>query len=255
MLTAIFSLPLYFLMMLIFALLLAGEYLGRTIWRRSKAQPRETGDHNNVVASVYALLGLLIAFTFGMAVERYEARRDLVVKEANAIGTAHIRAALAAEPYQAKLKDLLENYAELRLSFGKASTSARYPIIERSAGMRNEIARTVILASKSAPSAPMGASLLSSVNEVIDVGGEREAMALAFIPETVAWLLIAYAFAAALLLGYSGKSEQRHISFANAILLSLLTLALTLIADLDRPSGGTITITQYPLEQLVKEFR
>lgn len=255
MLSAIFALPLFLLLLLIFALLMGGEQLGRGICRLSTregaAEPKDMG---NVLTSVYALLGLLVAFTFGMAVDRYETRRELVIEEANAIGTAHIRSAFAAEPHSSELREWLEVYAEKRLAFGKADGAERQQIIEQSGEMRKIIARVAVNASNNVIATPMGPALIDSVNTVIDVGGERDATSQAFIPLTVAWLLIAYAFSAALLLGFSSAGRGRHIAFGNAILLFLLTMALTLIADLDRPAGGTIKISQHPMTQLIAGF-
>jgi hypothetical protein len=231
--SAIFSLPLILLMLMVFALLMAGEHLGRLIWRRWHANgSTDTQDMGHVLTSIYGLLALLVAFTFGMAVDRYENRRDLVIQEANAIGTAHIRAGFAVDPYGQELRDWLESYAEKRLAFGQASGQDRTSLVKQSEQMRQQIVRVGVAASNNVGSAPMGPALIDSVNTVIDIGSEREANAVAFVPLTVAWLLIAYAFSAAVLLGHSSESRGRHVAFANALLLLLLTLLLPIWIDL-----------------------
>ena len=72
---------------------------------------------SGIQAGVLGFLGLLLGFTFAMAVDRYEARRTLVVKEANAIGTTHLRASLLPEAHHAPVKDLIRRYVYLRLTY------------------------------------------------------------------------------------------------------------------------------------------
>jgi hypothetical protein len=250
-----FALPLPLLLAALAAILLLGERLGHWGWHALRGTDTEAPtDITMVLTSTFGLLSLLLAFTFGMAVNRYEDRRQLVIEEANAIGTAHIRTALATDPSGTQLRLALEDYARLRLAFGKTAGAERMAIMERAAAMRPGLARAALEASMNVRSAPMGPALLDSVNTVIDVGGERDATARTSVPYTVACLLVLLGFSAAVLLGAASTKKRRWPTFSNAFLLLLLAFAMTLIADLDRSTSGTITVSQYAMEELVEEF-
>ena len=235
------------------------EFLGRGLRRQLGRRVRsateggsEGTDH--LLSSVFALLGLLIAFTFGMALDRYESRRDLVVQESNAIGTAHIRAAFAAEPFRSDLRRELVAYSKTRLAYGQASFQDRPPFAAESAQQRAQLAITGIAASQSIPSEPMRPALMGSVNEVIDVGSAREAINLARVPTSVEVMLIGYALIAAFVLGYSQAMPSLVQRIGNGLLFLLLTFSLVTIFDLDRPATGTIKVSQQPMIDLIRGF-
>lgn len=251
--------PLLFMAALLFAGLVAAEFIGnrsrKFLQRKQPALSAEAAGIDYVLTSVFALLGLLIAFTFGLALDRYETRRDLVVQEANAIGTAHIRSAFAANPVRAELRGLLENYAANRLDYGKAPFDKKPNLARESAELRSILAGVGIAASQSVASPPLAPSLISSVNDVIDVGSEREAINLARVPASVIYMLLGYTFISAFVLGYSQANASVTQRVANRMLFVLLTLALVTIFDLDRPATGAIKVSQQPMVELIDGFR
>jgi hypothetical protein len=256
MLIDLFALPLPVLLGIMIVILLAGERIGNWLGqRRNRDGQASPNDMTTVLTSVFGLLSLLLAFTFGMAVNRYEVRRSLVIDEANAIGTAHIRSALATDPSGHALRVILEDYARVRLEFGTSSGLQRTAVLKQAAAMREQLAKVGLTASSNVRSAPMGPALMDSINAVIDVSGERDAAARSSVPYTVACLLVVLAFSAAMLLGSAGPGRERYPFFSNTFLLLLLGLALTLIADLDRPSSGTIKVNQLPMRELVESFQ
>ena len=104
-------------------------------------------------------------------------------------------------------------------------------------------------------STPLAASVMAAVNESLDVGVEREAALEARLPATVVVALIVYALVSAGVLGYAlagGKHPHRTMS---TLLFVLLTLAIGVIFDLDRPRRGTIQISQTPMVRLVADLR
>jgi hypothetical protein len=251
--------PLWLLAILLLTGLAMFEFLGRVLrrllGRRVRSATEGGGEGTDyLLSSVFALLGLLIAFTFGMALDRYESRRDLVVQESNAIGTAHIRAAFAAEPFRSDLRRELLAYANNRLAYGQAPIHDRPPLAAAAGHQRGKLATTGIAASQSIPSEPMRPALMSSVNEVIDVGSAREAASLARVPTSVMAMLISYAFIAAFVLGYSLALPNLVHRIGNGLLFLLLTLSLVAIIDLDRPATGAIKISQQPMIDLIRGF-
>lgn len=251
--------PLLLIAGLLFVALVAAEFIGswlrKFLQRKNAALSSEAAGIDYVLTSVFALLGLLIAFTFGLALDRYETRRDLVVQEANAIGTAHIRSAFAADPIRAELRSLLETYAASRLAYGKAPFDEKPKLAIESAELRSKLAVVGIAASQSVSSAPLAPSLISSVNDVIDVGSEREAINLARVPASVIYMLLGYAIISAFVLGYSQANSSVTQRVANRMLFVLLTLALITIFDLDRPATGAIKVSQQPMIELIAGFR
>lgn len=249
--------PLWLLWAILLLSLVVFELLGRALRRllgkRAGASPDAGIDY--LLSSVFALLGLLIAFTFGIALDRYESRRDLVVQEANAIGTAHIRTAFVAEPVQAQLRLELETYAITRLAYGQAAFHDKPPLAAEAERQRAVLAKTGIVATQSVASAPMGPAVMASINDVIDVGSAREAINLAKVPSSVVAMLIGYALIAAFVLGYSQAMPSLVQRIGNGLLFLLLTLSLVTIFDLDRPATGTIKVSQQPLVDLVRGFK
>jgi hypothetical protein len=251
--------PMLLIAALIFGALLIAEYLGSTLrkWLQKKrnASGAEATGIDYVLTSVFALLGLLIAFTFSLTLDRYETRRDLVVQEANAIGTAHIRSAFASDLHRTELRALLETYAKKRLEYGNAPLNNRTEFAQESAELRTKLIGVGISASQSVSIATMAPSLISSVNDVVDIGSEREAVSLARIPESVVHMLLGYTMISAFLLGYSQLHASTPQQLANKMLFILLTLALVSIFDLDRPATGAIRVSQEPMVELIASFR
>jgi hypothetical protein len=104
-------------------------------------------------------------------------------------------------------------------------------------------------------SPPLAPSLISSVNDVIDVGSEREAINLARVPASVIYMLLGYALISAFVLGYSQAIASVTQRVANRMLFVLLTLALVTIFDLDRPATGAIKVSQQPMVELIASFQ
>ena len=93
-----------------------------------------------------------------------------------------------------------------------------------------------------------------SINSVLDIGVEREALNAARIPGIIAFILILYTLMTAAMLGYALTGARPRQRLATIMLFALLTLAIALILDLDRPQRGTIRVDQTPMKQLVEGF-
>ncbi len=195
----------------------------------------------------------MIAFTFSLAMNRYEARRNLVVAEANAIGTAEMRVQILASPQGAGLARRLHAYARTRLQFGLASAEEK-PTFARSSAAQRDGLQTATIATLAGRDSPIGASVAAAVNEVLDIGVEREAMLAERVPMTVLAALGAFTLLTAAILGYALTGTRSRQRPSTIILFALLPLAILLILDLDRPQNGTIRIDQSPMTRLVAGF-
>jgi hypothetical protein len=245
--------PLWALGLGLLASLIAAREFGGWIARRQGADSKdEATEYGFIVSGVLVLLALLLGFTFGVALDRYETRRDLVVAEANAIGTAEMRVRLLDAPHAAKLVALYRDYAQTRLRYGSATALAKPPLQQASAALRGRIQTETLTAVQPIRTTPLAVLVVPAVNETLDIGAALEAADDARIPTSVIAVLVAYALISAGVLGTALAGAHRPHRAMTALLFLLLTLAIGMILDLDRPKRGTIQISQVPMERLVQ---
>jgi len=221
---------------------------------RRLASERGTDHPGYVLSGVLGLLSLLIAFTFGLALDRYEARYNLLVAEAAALNTADMRVRLLDQPASGKLVQLVRRYAEVRVQYGKADSSEKPPFEEASQVLRKQIQRETLAAVRNVRDRPFAPLVIQSINDALAVGVSREAAHNAPLPTTIIVVLVLYAAVVATVLGYTLPSRGHQHRIVSGMLFLLLTLALTLILDLDRARSGTIQIDQGPMERLVERL-
>ena len=239
-------------------LLLAATELGFRFGLRlfhAKDEARR-GQIGGIQGAMLGLLGLLLGFTFAMSVGRYDARRALVLDEANAIGTTYLRAALLAPPHQDAIEKLLRRYVEVRLDFYAAGDDkARQSAAEMEAAkLQRELWDRAVVAGKETPS-PLTASFITSLNDTIDLDAKRLNALRAHVPGAVWLLVMAVAACGCYASGYGAGSSGARGSFSNYVLPLLIAVAITLIADLDRPRGGLIGISQQPMLDLKQSLQ
>jgi hypothetical protein len=228
------------------AVLVAGE-IGWQLGMRAEGRGGE--NIATLEAAVLGLLALIIGFTFAMALTRFEARRDAVVNEANAIGTTALRARLLPEPQRTETLKLLREYVQIRLDIVKSELSlAEYPtVIDRSNALQELLwqqAKTV--AAKDNAVVPTGL-FIQTLNEMIDSQGRRLAALRNRIPNSVQLSLFAIAAVASAFAGYASGLETRRTRLPVYLLGLVVCAVLVLILDLDRPTAGFIKVSQQPM--------
>jgi hypothetical protein len=214
---------------------------------RSDAEGARAGT-GAVDGAVFALLGLLIAFTFSGAVSRFDQRRDLIVEETNDIGTAYLRLDLLPASAQPALRDLFRRYVDSRLE-----TYRKIPDLEavkaelaRSVALQGEIWNQAVAAGR-LESAPPSATmlLLPALNQMIDITTTRTMAAQMHPPKVIFAMLFGLALAGALLAGYGmagGKSRNwlHMIGFA-----AIIAIAIYVILDIEFPRLGLIRVDAF----------
>jgi hypothetical protein len=219
--------------------------------RRAERKGHEKGGQEYLLSAVLGLLALLLGFTFSLGLSRYEARQDLVVQEANAIGTAWLRASLLEEPARTELRSQLKVYVEARLDWSRTGEND----LVRTAELQADIWRVTGDALRADNSGPLSRAVMEAVNESFEMAAARQAAKAAHIPDRVLALLVLYAILSVLMLGYvAGASGGLHRG-AILLLLIQLSLAIALILDIDRPGTGGILMTQQPIELLILSLR
>jgi hypothetical protein len=240
------------------ALLLAFAEIGFRLGLRlhvTKDEARK-GQIGAIQGAVLGLLGLLLGFTFAMAVERYDTRRGLVVQEANALGTTYLRASLLPDAHQAPVKDSVRRYVDLRLKY--------WPLVDDPAKLTEgkELVETIQAelwkhATEAAREAPtdITATFIESLNETIDTDAKRIAAMRAGIPTGVWLLLIMVAAFGCITTSYGGGAEGARSKLGSVFLPLLIAVVVVLIFDISHPRVGLIQVGQQPLEDLQQSIQ
>jgi hypothetical protein len=203
----------------------------------------ERNDFDTVLTATLTLLALIIGFSFSMAVTRYDQRKNYEEAEANAIGTEYLRAdALPAEA-AASVRQFLKVHVEQRINFYNSNGQPRQEVGPDPAKVQDALWSSVLGAAGAQPN-PVLALTLSGMNDVFNTQADTKAAWLNRIP-TGAWvLMMLIAIFSNLLLGYRERSSGR---LALLVLPVIASIAFFLIADIDSPYVGVISIVPHNL--------
>ncbi len=236
------------------ALMLTAAEIGLHLGQRSVATiPEKTKSLvSTVEAAILAVLGLLLGFTMSMAVTRFEARKQLVLDEANAIGTSLLRTQLLPAPEGAEIAGVLHEYIKVRLEYGTTGDDATQ--LERlrseSAHLQNEFWKRAVASAEKDPNPVKSGLLLQSLNQTIDLEAARRMAFQNHVPPSVIFVNGIVGILAAMLVGYTFGLNGRRQVFSMCVLALAITLVLALIIDLDRPRSGFIRVSQQPMMDL-----
>lgn len=208
---------------------------------------------NTIQAALLGVLGLLLAFTLSLSLQRFDARSEAIVEEANAIGTAYLRSHLLPPPVRAPVQALFRDYVALRVQAGNATmvdTEVLRANYVRAHAVQDRIwqwtARAVELDDRPATTG----LFIQSLNEMIDANARRTAALNRHVPEIVLYLLYITFVLTGTIVGYAAGLAGHRASFATYIMVALIALLVFIIVDLDRPRRGLITVDQTGLRQL-----
>jgi hypothetical protein len=202
--------------------------------------------------AVLGLLALLLGFTFAMAVSRFETRKSLMVDQANAIGTASLRARLLPPELAAPAASLFAEYVETRFQYNASMAgSDTLNAVETRAGVIEnqlwELGRAALAAD---PHSQAGSLFVQALNDVFDIREKRRFALTDQVPNAVVFLLFAVAIIALGLVAYScGLNGHRRLQ-ANLTFAFLIALVFVIILDIDRPRQGFVRISDASLVRL-----
>jgi hypothetical protein len=208
-----------------------------------------------IVAATLTLLGLIIGFSFSMAVSRYDQRKNLEEGEANAIGTEYLRADLLPVADAAKVRDLLKAYLDQRVLFYSERDEQQLRQVDaRTARLQNELWAVVRSAAGAQPT-PVLALVAAGMNDVLNSQGYTQAAWWNRIPAAAWLLMVSMAVLGNLLVGYGVKDVKSERPLLSLVLPCVVALAFFLIADIDSPRSGVIRVSAQNLESLVAALR
>ena len=248
-----FQTPMWLLTLATFAALSVAYAIGNWLRRRrQRASVADAGDEGvdydgYIVSGAVGLLALLLGFTFGLAVDRFDSRRLMVVEESNAIETTYLRAQTFAEPHRGELSRLLTKYVDVRLALAQSTDLKQLKQLLAESGALQANMWTVTVAAIATQRDDVASAFMDSMNETIDDAAARKAARLAHVPQRVFVVLFAYMLITAAILGFV-VGEMRRVTAA--ALMALLTVAYMMIIDIDSPNRGGVRESQEAMSDL-----
>jgi hypothetical protein len=245
------ALPLGALFVATLAVALLSFEGGFWVGRRSSTLPDQQQEKvvSRVVGGILGLLAFMVAFTFGVAASHFDARRQALLEEVNAIRTAYLRADLLQDPHRSEIRNLLREYVDVRLE-GRRSGKIE-EAIKRSEELQDQLWSQAVAARENASNSAFIGNFIQSLNEVINLHSKRVTAGLEVRIPMFIWLVIyAITMLAAASIGYhAGLIRSRRIPVVPALILAF-SVVILLIVDLDRPLGGYLEVDQKAMNDL-----
>jgi hypothetical protein len=230
-----------------------GLFLGMVLmlaagrWLAKRTGPAEAGA-GILDGGVFALLGLLIAFTFAGAAARFDARRQLVVEEANAIGTAYLRLDLLPASTQPALRESFRRYVDARLAVYEKlpDLKAAREELARSTRLQGEIWSQALAACRAEGASPSAVILLlPALNQMIDITTVRTVAAETHVPPIIFAMLAMVALVSSLLAGVGMAGGKTRAWIHMLAFAATLAITLYVILDLEFPRLGLIRLDAF----------
>ena len=224
-----------------------GYRFGR--WRHRRAAEERESPVGAMVGSILGLLALVLAFTFNLAATRFDLRRQVVLEESNAVGTAFLRAQFLPEPQRSAIRDLLREYVEVRLrGVEQGQTTAA---VARSEELHALLWTQTTAAVADSPDSILAGLFVESLNHLIDIHAKRILIGLRNRIPIVIWgILSGLAVLGMFSVGYQAGIAATLRSPAMFGLVLAFVFVLYLILDLDRATQGLFQVSQESMHHL-----
>ena len=246
-----------FIFVTIFASTLILLEVGRRIGVRRRVLDPEgaVAGLGAIEGAVFGLMGLLLAFTFSGAASRFDARRQLIVEETNAIGTAYLRLDLLPTSYQPRLRDDFRSYLDARLSVYRKlpDLEAAKGEMSKATALQGQIWTQAVAACKEVNSPAVTSLLLSSLNEMIDITTTRTVAGQTHPPAIVFVMLFILLLASSLLAGYGTSAGKTHSWLHMLGFAFIMAIAVYVILDIEFPRVGFVRIDY--VDQILVDLR
>ena len=244
--------PHLFFLISFFVLWLSAE-IGASLRKRRALKEDEREDFGVVQAATLTLLGLIIGFSFSMAVTRYDLRKTYEEAEANAIGTEYVRAGLLPEADAAAVRVQLTKYLALRISFYQTRDEQELRQINTDTAQLQTEMWSGVQAVAAARPTPVTALAVAGMNDVLNSQGYTQAAWWNRIPPTAWSLLVAIAICCNVLIGYGLRGAKASVSLL-LVLPLVVSISFFLISDIDSPRRGLIHVAPQNLLSLAQSL-
>ncbi len=240
--------------LLSFVVLWLSEQLGAAARKKQDLNQEEREDFGVILASTLTLLGLIIGFSFSMAISRYDQRKNLEEEEANAIGTEYLRAELLPPENAEKVRGLLKSYLDQRILFYKLRWAEDLtPVNAKTAELQTELWNAVKVPAQVEHSA-VEALTLSGMNDVLNSQGYTQAAWWNRIPVPAWALMWIIAICCNLMIGFYLRQSKGH--WVRLVIMPLVVaVSFLLVADIDSPRAGIIRVQPRNLVSLHQSLK
>jgi len=240
---------------LVVLMLLAAEIGFRVgIWIQDRSdKPGESKMTAAVVGGMLGLMAFMMAFTIGIVINQHGERKAMVVEEANAIGTAWLRAGLLEEPDLSAARPLLREYTEIRIATAN-DPSLFDAVVTRSEEIHNELWAIMEESVHRGYESDIMGLAISSVNDVIDVHSSRLFAFSLRLPKVLGFLLLVATVLSFLLVGVASSADRKRDTAAIIIFALVFAAVMIVIVDLARPQEGLLTVPQTAMTDLLRQI-
>jgi hypothetical protein len=207
-----------------------------------------------VVGGMLGLMAFLLAFSIGIVINQHNGRKAMVVTEANAVGTAYLRAGFLGEPDRTSSRDLLREYVEVRLAAAADPEALLESAMTRSEEIHGELWSIVEEQVRQGQESDVMALFVESINEVIDVHSLRLAAVDLRLPRLLGVVTYAATLLSFLLVGVANSADGKRDPLAILLFALAYVAVLIILVDLDRPQQGLITVSQTALSDLLRQM-
>jgi hypothetical protein len=208
-------------------------------------------------SALLGLLALLLGFTFAMAVSRHDTRKELVVQEANAIGTVYLRAEYLPEAVATDVQDLLRSLVDARLEFYNVGIGPDLLAVanKKAADIEKKLWSHAVSMARTMPQSDPVGLFIESLNDVIDLQEKRQAALDNHVPEAVVSLLFFVSALGMAFIGYGCGLAGKRRPVSTALFAFLIIVVLLVILDVDRPRRGLTEVSQASLLRVQADLK
>lgn len=230
----------------LFGLFSLSVHLGHRFgqWRMTHTPEKKLGIVTVAEGAVFALLGLLIAFTFSGAYERFEARKIHIIEEVNAIDTAYFRLGLLKKDNQKDLRSLFLQYIDSRIGLYKIMSDSERETVElkNTLALRTKIWDQALAACKIANQDAVTQLIIPAINTMFEVANLRFAITKIHPPAAIFLLLIGLTMLSSFLIGYTTAKTNIYQSLYTYSYIFIISFTIYIIIDLEFPRTGLIRV-------------
>jgi len=217
--------------------------------RRRILEENERDDFGIIMAAILTLLGLIIGFSFSMAITRYDQRKNLEEAEANAIGTEYVRVDFLPTADAARARSLLRSYLDQRILFYKTRDDRQLQQIDASTTQLETDLWSAVQTPAAAQPTPVVTIAVTGMNDVLNSKGSTQAAWWNRIPNAAWGLMAAIAICCNFLIGYGARRGPAKTMLL-LVLPLIVSISFCLIADIDSPRGGIVRVNTQNLMKL-----
>jgi len=218
---------------------------------RTDGGPKPAGKFEDAVV---AILGLLLAFTFSMALAKYDNRREMLTADSNAIGDFYTCASLLREPVRTRLQGVIREYTRLRVNLARQGRSGEEVTAALAAFPKLHGEMTTLVGEALAEGTPIAVPLTNTLNNLTSAHASRLVAVKDRLPESVVLLLFFAGAISTMLVGREQGSSQKPPLAGTMSFLLLVTLVVFVILDLNDPVKGLIAVNQEPMQRVLESM-